>query len=254
MKKRLRFQLPYVPLKDLRGEQDEEDIQDKYHARFVPPTTTTENEEANGSTDGYSNRSSLPVDGIGNVSDEGMERYLGRDSRINSSVSQISVLLNEMRKDIQRNSAGDQSMSHEAIEMQVFEQVQLPPDTDSDDDGDDGGPLTDTISHVSNALSTDDTSSYNSKKGSEMYQGSNIGSIESINRSDNTDNASRGEVNNGAAQFDNASEEEARRLDNDDIDDNTGYQTAGSIGEEAIQLQTLADVQQPPNADTDVSQ
>ena len=169
MKKRLRFQLPYVPLKVLRGEQDEEDIQDKYHARFVPPTTTTENEEANGSTDGYSNRSSLQVDDIGNVSDEGMERYLGRDSSINSSVSQISVPLDEMRKNIQRNSAGDQSMSHEAIEMQVFEQVQLPPDTDSDDDGDDGGPLTDTISHVSNALSTDDTMSNASKEGSERY-------------------------------------------------------------------------------------
>ena len=42
MKKRLRFQMPHVPLKVLRGQQDEEDIQDQYYKRFQAPGTTTE--------------------------------------------------------------------------------------------------------------------------------------------------------------------------------------------------------------------
>ena len=45
MKKRLRFQLPITPLKALRGQEDEDDVQDKYFERFKPPPTTTENEE-----------------------------------------------------------------------------------------------------------------------------------------------------------------------------------------------------------------
>ena len=45
MKKRLRFQMPHVPLKVLRGQQDEEDIQDQYYQKFqAPPGTSTEEE------------------------------------------------------------------------------------------------------------------------------------------------------------------------------------------------------------------
>ena len=42
MKKRLRFQMPHVPLKVLRGEDDKEDVRDRYHERFQAPDTTTE--------------------------------------------------------------------------------------------------------------------------------------------------------------------------------------------------------------------
>ena len=69
MKKRLRFELPKTPLKVLRGEPIQEDIQDLYHQRFQAPGTSTEEAEAdqdeNDTTD------------VGEVSEEGMERYLG---------------------------------------------------------------------------------------------------------------------------------------------------------------------------------
>ena len=78
-----------------------------------------------------------------------MARYLGRDSSINSS--QASVILDEVVCDQNMGS-----VSHEAITMQVFKQVLLPPNTG---DIDDDGPLTDD-SYVSNVLSTDDVTSY----------------------------------------------------------------------------------------------
>ena len=84
IKKQLRFQLPHTPLKVLRGEKDEEDVRDKYHERFQAPGTSTEDEENYRDIDDESRRSSLSRDGvmtdIGEVSDEGMERYLGRDT------------------------------------------------------------------------------------------------------------------------------------------------------------------------------
>ena len=79
MKKRLRFQMPHVPLKVLRGQQDEEDIQDQYHERFQAPGTTTEDDKNDKDDD--NSRSSLSNEDIttdmGEDSDQSMERYLG---------------------------------------------------------------------------------------------------------------------------------------------------------------------------------
>ena len=115
---------------------------------------------------------------------------------------------------------------------------------DGDGDIDDDGALTDdamsyvsnavstddAMSYVSNAVSTDDTASNVSREG---YEGSNTGSIDNINLSDN------------------ASQGEARTLDNDDIDNNHGYQTMGSVSEEAIELQVMGQAHHPPHTDTD---
>ena len=70
MKKKLRFQLPHTPLKILRGDQDVEDVQDKYFAAFVPPTTTDE------STNYKSDVTDHVTTDSGDVSDEGMGRIL----------------------------------------------------------------------------------------------------------------------------------------------------------------------------------
>ena len=87
MKKRLRFELPHTPLKVLRGEPDEVDIQDKYHERFQAPDTTTEDAEDDKDTDDYSRTSSLSnydmatdidaASDIAEVSEGGFARYLG---------------------------------------------------------------------------------------------------------------------------------------------------------------------------------
>ena len=60
MKKRLKFQMPHVPLKVLRGEEDQEDPQDKLFERFQAPTTTTEDDDDDDRTASYSERGSLP--------------------------------------------------------------------------------------------------------------------------------------------------------------------------------------------------
>ena len=81
MKKRLRFQMPHVPLKVLRGQQDEEDIQDQYYERFQAPGTTTEDDNNDKDDDDDSLRSGLSKeDGttdMGEDSYESMDRYLG---------------------------------------------------------------------------------------------------------------------------------------------------------------------------------
>ena len=128
MKKRLRYQLPRTPLKVLRGEKDEEDIMDKYYERFKAPTSTSEDDD---NSDGYSTRSSLPRDDTGEVSDEGMARYLGSSLE---SINPIDDVRDKRVKKHQRNNRDDQttsSISHEAIEMQVLAQVHHPPDTDT---------------------------------------------------------------------------------------------------------------------------
>ena len=81
MKKRLRFQMPHVPLKVLRGQQDEEDIHDQYYERFQAPGTTTEDDNNDKDFDDDSLKSGLSKeDGttdMGEDSDQSMERYPG---------------------------------------------------------------------------------------------------------------------------------------------------------------------------------
>ena len=72
MKKRLRFQLPNTPLKVLRGEPIQEDIQDKYHEVFQAPGTSTEEAEAD------RDENEDITTNMGEANEEGMARYLGR--------------------------------------------------------------------------------------------------------------------------------------------------------------------------------
>ena len=59
MKKRLRFQMPHILLKVLRGQQDEEDLQDQLFERFqAPPGTSTEEEEERAAAAAYDSRTS----------------------------------------------------------------------------------------------------------------------------------------------------------------------------------------------------
>ena len=73
--------MPHVPLKVLRGQQDEEDIQDQYYDRFQAPGTSTEDDNNDKDFDDDSLRSGLSKeDGttdMGEDSDESMERYPG---------------------------------------------------------------------------------------------------------------------------------------------------------------------------------
>ena len=124
--------MPHVPLKVLRGQQDEEDIQDQYHQRFQAPGTTTE-EEAERAVDNDSTTSHISDEDIttdvDEVSDEGMERYLGRHTGPMHSVNQVDGDFGEIQ------------------DYQVVAQMHHLPDTDvtSDDSvdlsNDDRAPL-----------------------------------------------------------------------------------------------------------------
>ena len=96
MKKRLRFQMPHVPLKVLRGRQDEEDIQDQLFERFqAPPGTSTEEEAERAAADGaaYDSRTSHSSheDITTDASNEGMERYDTTGS-INQEAADVNVV------------------------------------------------------------------------------------------------------------------------------------------------------------------
>ena len=90
MKKRLRFLMPHVPLKVLRGQQDEEDIQDQYYERFqAPPGTSTEEEAERAANNDSRTSDSLHEDittDVGEDGEEGMERYMGRHTGAMHSV------------------------------------------------------------------------------------------------------------------------------------------------------------------------
>ena len=133
MKKRLRFQLPHVPLKVLRGEQDQEDIQDTYYERFQAPGTTTEDAEDDEDTDDDSRISNDDVaTDIGEVSEEGVERYLGKHTDSFDTVMQ----LNNENQDHQNKNTQDNpeydttgSIYHETAEVEAVAQVHHLPDS-----------------------------------------------------------------------------------------------------------------------------
>ena len=96
MKKRLRFQMPHVPLKVLRGQQDEEDVQDENYT--VPPGTSTKEEEAErAAADDSTSHSShedttTDVDTTGSINQEAadviqMHHLPNRDVTSNDSLS-----------------------------------------------------------------------------------------------------------------------------------------------------------------------
>ena len=97
--------MPHVPLKTLRGQQDEEDIQDQYHERFQAPGTATEDDNNDKDVDDDSLRSVLSIeDGttdMGEDSDESMERYLGRHTDSANGANPFGNDSNEGRQNVQ---------------------------------------------------------------------------------------------------------------------------------------------------------
>ena len=134
MKKRLRFQMPHVPLKVLRGQQDEEDIKDQLYERFkAPPGTTTEEEEeraaaADDSRTSHSSHEDITTD-VGEVSEDGMARYLGRHTgAIDSANERVQNDQNNARNIPEYDTTG--SINLEAADVNVVAQMHRLPSTD----------------------------------------------------------------------------------------------------------------------------
>ena len=127
--------MPHVPLKVLRGQKDEEDIQDQFYERFqAPPGTSTEEEAERAaaaadddSRTSLSSHEDITTD-VGDVSDEGMERYLGRHTGSIDSANERVQNIPEY------NTTG--SVNLEAADVNVVAQVHRLPSTDvtSNDD------------------------------------------------------------------------------------------------------------------------
>ena len=137
MKKRLRFQMPHVPLKVLKGEQDQEDVQDKYFERFKPPPTTTDEDDDDSDSDDISDGNSEDENSdTAQLLNNGGGAILERDTNRNA---------NSAESLIQPNYDTTGSMSQEAIEMQAVAQVHFVPnipsidDEEESDDDHDGG-------------------------------------------------------------------------------------------------------------------
>ena len=137
VKKRLRFQMPHVPLKVLRGQQDEEDIQDQYYERFqAPPGTTTEEEAERAGNDdsgtSHSSHEDITTD-LGEDSEEGTARYLGRHTNAMHSVNQYDDNFSEIQNYQNENTPQYDttgSINQEAADVQVVAQVHRLPSTD----------------------------------------------------------------------------------------------------------------------------
>ena len=121
--------MPHVPLKVLRDQQDQEDIQDQYHERFQAPGTTTE-EEAEKAAHAH-----VTADKV-EASDRYMGAYTGSIDSMNQSDNASDEGTEDVHSDhIDLNTTGYQTMesfSCKAIELQTFAQVCQPPNTDSD--------------------------------------------------------------------------------------------------------------------------
>ena len=143
MKKRLRFLMPHVPLKVLRGEQDEEDVQDKYFERLKPPPTTTDEDSDDSASDDSIDGSSEGEDGVG-------AQLLNNAPDIANSGDEICTRNTNRNADsaeslIQQNYNSTGSVNKEAVEMQAVAQVHFVPnipsidDEEESDDDHDGG-------------------------------------------------------------------------------------------------------------------
>ena len=145
MKQRLRFQMPHVPLKVLRGQQDEED-----QNYTVPPGTSTEEEAERAAADDSTSHSShedITTD-VGEVSEEGMERYPGRHTGAMHGANQVDDHFGEIQ--IYQNESTSEydttgSVNHQASQVQVAAQVHHMPNRDESEDdslsNDDRAPL-----------------------------------------------------------------------------------------------------------------
>ena len=135
MKKRLRFQMPHVPLKVLRGQQDEENLQDNHYERFQAPGTSTEEEverAADNDCTSHSSHEDITTD-VGEVSEDGMARYLERHTGVMHGVNQVEDDFVEIpnyqnENTPQYDTTG--SVNLEAADVQVVAQVHRLPNTD----------------------------------------------------------------------------------------------------------------------------
>ena len=219
--------MPHVPLKVLRGQQDEEDIQDQYYERFqAPPGTSTEEEAeravADDSRTSYSSDEDITTD-MGEVSEEGtgrsgsgLDRSVGSVHSIrqsdNASIEEATGrYLGRHTSSIDNVSQSD-TASDEAIELQGFAQVHHPPNTESD------------VASICNI----------SEEIMQRYLGEHTGSI------------------NSASQSNTFSHERVVNVHNDQID-TTGYEASGSVSLEDIEMQVLPQTHQLPNTDNDDS-
>ena len=142
--------MPHVPLKVLRGQQNEEDIQDQNYT--VPPGTSTEEEAERAAADNDSRTSHSSHDDIttdvGEVSEEGMERYPGRHTGAMHGANQVDDHFGEIQN-YQNESTPEYdttgSVNQQASQVQVAAQVHHMPNRDeSEDDSlshDDRAPL-----------------------------------------------------------------------------------------------------------------
>ena len=218
MKKRLRFQMPHVPLKVLRGQQDEEDIQDQLYERFqAPPGTTTEEEAERAAADNESRTSHSShediTSGVGEVSEEGtgksgsgLDRSVGSIHSIRQSDNASDEGAEDVHSDhIDLNNTGYQttgSVSHEAIELQAFADVHQRPDTEGD-----------------TTINTDNTNN----------TGSGVASIPNV-----SEEATGRYLGRHTSSIDNVSQSD-------------------TASDEAIELQGFAQVHHPPNTESDVA-
>ena len=131
MKKRLRFQMPHVLLKVLRGQKDEED-----QNYTVPAGTSTEEEQeraaADDSTTSHLSDEDITTD-VGEVSEDGMERYLGRHTGVMHGANQVDNDFGKIQNDQNENAQQYDttgSVNVEATDVQVVAQMHHLPSTD----------------------------------------------------------------------------------------------------------------------------
>ena len=110
--------MPHVPLKVLRGQQDEEDVQDQLYERFqAPPGTTTE--------DDNNDRDDNEGSDISDDSGEARERYLGEYT---SSLDSGNIDPNNVNNTPEFNTTG--SFNYEEANVQVVAQMHDGPNSD----------------------------------------------------------------------------------------------------------------------------
>ena len=135
--------MPHVPLKVLRGEQEQEDVRDQHYERFKAPGTTTEDAEDDKDTDDDPRTSNDDMATIGEADEGGRERYLGGATGSIDSVIQFdNEIQNHQNQNTQENPDYDTtgSVNHESDEVRAAAQVHHLPDSDVTSN-DDAAPL-----------------------------------------------------------------------------------------------------------------
>ena len=268
--------MPHVPLKVLRGQQHEEDIQDQYYERVqAPPGTSTEEEEANALRGSSSSHWDSTTD-IGNVSES-----VGSIHSISESDNASDEGSEDVPSDhIDLNNTGYQttgSVSHEAVELQAFADVHQLPYIDSDttintDNTNNTGSGVASIGNVSEDSKQSGTWVRHtgtignaSQSDTASHEAIELQGFSQVHQPDNTDSdvTSVGNVSeeamgrylgantgslHSAFESDPGSQEGVGNLHN-----NTGYEATGSVSHEATGLQSFAQVHKPSNTQSDVT-